>query len=196
MVLITRPDFIFGYSPEVLDEHKRGPRMLGVLFALMGAFLATGVYASIRTVGSRIHPISLVVFMGGVTFLLSSLWILVSGISLSYSTALWGVMSAMGVCEVLGQVMFMKGVQMEEAGPASLVRNLDIIVSFILQVLFLKNESFQWLAVLGSALILASIVYVGVEKFYRDKKTALMKLQDDLANQSLLDANQTYYESC
>lgn len=190
MVLITQPSFIFGDAAEPEDEYKRSPRILGVLFALIGSFFGTGVYITVRVIGNRIHSTSLVLFMGSVMLTLSSFWILVKRLPLSFGLHLWGVLAAIGVLSVLGQVMFMKGVQMEEAGPASIVRNLDIIFSFVLQSIFLKTESFDWLAVFGAVLIVTSVFYVGVEKYYREKNMKELSQSgedEDLSEKGLLD---------
>ena len=73
------------------------------------------------------------------------------------------ILSACGVGACVGLVMLNRGLSIEKSAPATLIRNMDIVLAFIVQV-FLFEEEVDWESVLGAILILTSTVCVTLER--------------------------------
>ena len=74
-----------------------------------------------------------------------------------------------GVTSFIGQIAFNAGVQLEKAGPASMIRNLDVAFSFFWQMIVQGISPSPW-SVLGALIISASVVAMGVRKWRADKQ--------------------------
>jgi drug/metabolite transporter (DMT)-like permease len=81
-----------------------------------------------------------------------------------------------------GQVCKTRGLQLEGAGAAAMMRNLDLPFSFLWQVLFLSDsEPINALTVFGAIVILSSSVAMGVRKYLTAEKTVDMAAAEDPA---------------
>ena len=56
-----------------------------------------------------------------------------------------------------------RGFQLEKAGPASLVRNLDVVFAFMFQAA-LMDDAVEFLSVVGAMLILSTAVLIGLKR--------------------------------
>jgi len=79
----------------------------------------------------------------------------------------WVTLLFVGITSFIGQILFNAGVQMEKAGPASMIRNLDVAFSFFWQLIVQGIAPSPW-SVLGAVVISASVVAMGVRKWRAD----------------------------
>jgi len=78
-------------------------------------------------------------------------------------------MALIGCFAFAGQYLFNAGVQKEKAGVSSLVRNLDIVFSFVWQ-LTVEGVSINGWSFLGAFIVTGSVVGLGVRKWRRERQ--------------------------
>ena len=80
------------------------------------------------------------------------------------------------------QVCINRGLQLEMAGPATSMRFLDIVLSYIWQVWFIGEET-DTFSVIGAILVSICLMLIGVKKFITVRKARLeyekLLLEDD-----------------
>ncbi|KAJ2066986.1 hypothetical protein GGI16_009707, partial [Coemansia sp. S142-1] len=76
----------------------------------------------------------------------------------------WLLMMAVGVFAFMGQVMLNRGLQLAPTGPATLMRNLDVVFAFILGIT-LFGEIPNWPGILGALVIISCTVAMGLHKW-------------------------------
>ena len=166
VVFVARPSFLFGTNVNDVVVAD-GNRAFGVFIALLGAFISAFVYIFIRKVGKGSHPLVLVGYLGAIGLvaapfdLLFETWTMPQGTDLLY-------MALIGTFAFGGQYLFNAGVQKEKAGVSSLVRNLDIVFSFIWQ-LTVEGVTINGWSFLGAFIVTGSVIGLGVRKWRRDR---------------------------
>lgn len=60
--------------------------------------------------------------------------------------------------------------KLEEASFVSLVRTVDIVLAFILQALFLKDEVIDWMSILGAVIVVIAVVTTVVRRMNVDAR--------------------------
>jgi drug/metabolite transporter (DMT)-like permease len=71
--------------------------------------------------------------------------------------------------QLLSSTLTQKAIKLEHPSVISVVQSSDILFAIILQNLFANVKS-NWLVILGSALVTASIFLVGIHKLWKDQK--------------------------
>jgi drug/metabolite transporter (DMT)-like permease len=80
--------------------------------------------------------------------------------------------------QTLGVICGNRAVKREPASVVTIVSASDIIFAILLQNLFTKNKSNLWV-LLGSTLVISSVVLIGVHKFMQERKTKKKKIEKD-----------------
>ena len=135
VVFVARPSFLFGTNVnDATVSYGTAGRAFGVFIALLGAFIISmGIHLYSES-GEGQSPTS----AGGLprrdwdwwphlSTCFSRRWTMPQGVDLLY-------MALIGAFAFGGQFLFNAGVQKEKAGVSSLVRNLDIVFSFVWQL--------------------------------------------------------------
>jgi len=81
------------------------------------------------------------------------------------------LMLASGTLAFLGQILTTLALQMERAGPVTLIQTLKIIIAFAFQALFF-DAAISTHSVVGGCLILLSSVVVVAQKMRRERELA------------------------
>lgn len=118
------------------------------------AFTTSGYLFLVSTLGA---PIGL--FLGGWT----APWSHFPGYGASAIAVGWVMVCLTGIFSFVGQGFKTEGFRLEKAGPASMMRNLDIVFAFMWQVLFLGDPA-TTTSLLGAGCICISAVAIGVQK--------------------------------
>ncbi|KAJ2460688.1 hypothetical protein GGI03_005217, partial [Coemansia sp. RSA 2337] len=91
-----------------------------------------------------------VVYFGALSFVGSAIMMFLVQVPRMPSTGSeWLLMMAVGVFAFIGQVMLNRGLQLAPTGPATLMRNLDVVFAFILGIT-LFGEIPNWSGILGA----------------------------------------------
>ncbi|KAJ2307154.1 hypothetical protein IWW55_001114 [Coemansia sp. RSA 2706] len=105
------------------------------LAALLGAASVALAYVSVRVAGPRVHPLIHVVYFSVVAAVGSTLLAFIQGenwhLPAATATA-WLSVIGVGVCAFLAQYLMGSGLLLASAGPVVMMRNSDIVISFVL----------------------------------------------------------------
>lgn len=132
-----------------LDLEQRG---LGILIALLTSFLVSGTYIVLKF--RKKTPIQTTTFWLSVFVTVSTLLFMsVFGFGdIPASWSEWALLIGNGVLSWLGQTLLQWAFLHESASVLSIMRSMDVAVTFTLGALFLE-EDIYWTSILGSAII-------------------------------------------
>ena len=155
IVLVAQPTFLFE-SARSLD-----PFAVGV--AITGALFSAFAYVIIRQLGKTEHHIIIVFYFPLITGPLALPALAVEGIVMPRGVE-WLLLLGIGVTAQLGQIYMTKGFKLEEAGRASAVTYLQIVLAYVWGVL-LFGEYPNMLSIGGAVLVVFGVVSVVRRKF-------------------------------
>eukprot|EP00126_Sphaerothecum_destruens_P003646 Sdes_comp17419_c0_seq1m6637 len=155
VVLVARPSFLFG-------NHAQMPHALQAsLITLFGAVMGASAYVTVRKIGTRASFMTSVFSFGLVSSLLSPIALYCTQhaqMRMPASWQEWALLWSTGVFAFGGQCLLNRGLQIERAGPATLMRNLDVVFAFLLDF-WIVGESPNGFSIAGAIIIVfASIV--------------------------------------
>ncbi|KAJ3158227.1 hypothetical protein HDU86_002936 [Geranomyces michiganensis] len=191
VALVSRPEFIFhdhrddsvtvppsaaASSSSSWSQPLAPTNPFAALAALTGAIMSAIAYCLVRKIGSRAHYMVHVTYFGAMSTLLSGFALFM--FDSAHLVPLWewtiaetGVLLAVGVSAFIAQCFLNAGLQMSHAGPATLMRNLDIVFAFVFGQIFF-NETPRVTSIVGAAIILASTASVALYKWWTHKRRA------------------------
>ena len=158
--------------------------MTYVLIALMGSVAASFAYISVRKIGPSVSVFVLINYILLFTMAINIFQSTYSDYMslLGYyklktfpwpkstvsSTAWWLIVSTafLGGC---AQICINRGLQLEMAGPATSMRFLDIVLSYIWQVFFIGDETDVY-SIIGAGLVSICLIIIGMKKFFVVRK--------------------------
>jgi len=175
VVLISRPQFLFGSSQEFLDPSKGqldvtpANRMLSVIAALIGVLGATGTYTVLRAIGKRAHVLHSLTFFSSQSVLVSTLGMILFRIPPVVPTRiLWVVMLFLiSVLGLIAQILLTMGLQLETAGRGTLAVYTSVIFAVIFEFAVFHTTP-SALSITGALVIISSSIYTSLTK----RKTA------------------------
>lgn len=164
VVLIGKPTFLFGdyiANEEIL-------RLEGSLLALSCALLQGLMYVSLRKL-RHTSSIFIVIAFSALSILFSSVAFL-SLNDLRYPRCGWHsfYMLCGGFFSCVAQLLITIASKLENAGPLSLVRTVDIFMAFLYQILFF-NLYPAWNSILGAVIIFVCVSIIGINKWRIEK---------------------------
>ncbi|XP_044516136.1 solute carrier family 35 member G1 [Gracilinanus agilis] len=170
VVLIARPTFLFGSSTEGMEE-SHSYHYRGVLAALAGAMCVALTLVILRKVGKSVHYL-LNIWYYVVIGLLESIVILcvLNEWRLPHCGLDRLFLILIGLFGLGGQIFLTKAVQIEKAGPVALMKTMDVVFAFILQIIFL-NKIPTWWTVGGALCVVASSAGAVIRKWCHSLQT-------------------------
>ncbi|RKO86602.1 hypothetical protein BDK51DRAFT_38498, partial [Blyttiomyces helicus] len=182
--LVSRPEFIFG-TPSGGHEEKTALESLAAGAALAGAILSAIAYCLVRKIGKRVHFMVHVTYFGFMSIIISGVGTLIGGAAIpvsDWTPVQWVILSGVGVAAFIAQCFLnavrvvhadpnfhlpSQGLQIAPAGPATLMRNLDIVFAFVFG-LYIFNEVPQVTSVIGALIILGATGAVAIIKSFKN----------------------------
>lgn len=164
VVLIARPDFLFG-SPTGPSAVEEKHRMMAIGISLGGVVGSTGAMTSIRAIGQRAHPMHLLAFFSLLSVVAASILmaILRQPVMIPTRAAWLGLLAVIGILGFGSQILLTMGFQRETAGRASMALYTQIIFASILERIFFHTTP-TLLSLLGTAIIISAALYVALTK--------------------------------
>jgi len=151
VLLVARPAALFGQQAAPLDG-------FAAAVAILGAILSSVAYLSIRAIGTREHPLVIVLYLPLVSLPAAAVF---SAIGFVMPTPReWALLVAIGLLTQGAQLALTRGLQLEAAGRATTVGYLQIVFAALWGVLFLGEVPGPLTAV-GALLLLAGVVLIG-----------------------------------
>lgn len=161
-----------------------------MFIAFCGSVAAALAYISVRKVGPSVSIFVLInyifIFTMAINIFQGMLLILISNLShVGYyklktfpwpkktvsSTAWWLIISTV----FLGggaQICINRGLQLEMAGPATSMRFLDIVLSYVWQVCIIRDPTDAY-SIIGAILVSICLMLIGIKKFLTVRKARL-----------------------
>ncbi|XP_072095423.1 solute carrier family 35 member G1 isoform X1 [Mobula birostris] len=165
VVLIARPQFLFG-TQNVGFESDYKNRIKGTMAAFASALCASLTLIVIRKMGKSVDYFLSIWYYSAIGSILS---MTVVSITREWSLPSCGMDRAflilIGLLGIGGQTFLTKALQIERAGPVSLIKTAEVVLAFILQYLFL-NRSPTWWSLGGAICVTSGTSGVALQKWY------------------------------
>ena len=177
VICVSRPGFLsFIFGSAAGDPLP----VFGVVMALSGAVFSAFTNVLVRSIGKAVDSRVVILYFAGIACLLSAPSALVfQSFPFPWSLRLWGLIALMAVTGFIGQVCKTRGLQLEAAGPAAMVRNLDVVLGFIYQATIMDDGGLSLWSVFGGTLVIIATCLIGVEKWRRAEREKLAAEESD-----------------
>lgn len=167
VVFVTQPNFLFHrYQIDITSStgRKFEHTDIGLAYALGAACCASTVYTLTRSLGTRIHFILNVIAISIGWSILPLVFTSADDLVGLFENRIGLLTVALSSLAGFGCVAsFSRGLQLCRAGPAMVVRTLDIPFSFLLGFVFL-SEAASFLKLIGVLMILAGSTAIGLRE--------------------------------
>lgn len=177
VALVSKPTFIFGQLGE--SKISAETRAEGSILALVSCLTAAGVYISIRRLPTTpglivinvyccinvIGAFIVAIILG--FFFPQSQFSKGIGVPTTWHEIL--VLTGGGFAGVIGQICLTSALKIEEAGLIALARTADIIVAFVLQILFISDEIIHWTSYLGAVIVFTAVSVTALRRWLKGK---------------------------
>ncbi|CAG2106652.1 unnamed protein product [Medioppia subpectinata] len=175
VVIIAKPEFLFGAETESVHES----RLLGTCLASVAAVTASLSMITLRRLKST--PVAVVVMWYSGTVVIAGTVILVILGKLTLPTGwwTWTLLAGIGLCGVGDQYFLTVAFKYESAGPVSVTRTFNIVLSFIWEVVLLQ-ESIEWTSILGACLVSSCVVILAMDKWHQESPQLFRRLRHKL----------------
>ena len=189
VVFIAKPVFLFGsqgddtlpgagsHDGRLLGDGDETDsdstnRVVAVVIGIFGAISAALAFLSVRQMGRKEDPNVMAVYFAAIGLVASAALGLGRG---AWVMPNWGSdgaqLALIGVMGFFGQWFLNRGMQLERAGPASLMRNIDVVLAFVYQVTLLGEPINGW-SIAGALLITSCTALVAWSKSTRGADAA------------------------
>ncbi|CAK8692765.1 solute carrier family 35 member G1-like [Clavelina lepadiformis] len=166
VLFIAQPPFIFKMVDEDigLTEHNFAERILGVACAIGSALSNSITYVIVRKMGRSVHYTLSLVYYSWEGFFISLTYLLVTDEFRSPCFSDVGYVVLVSCFGLVGQIFMTIALQVERAGPVTLVQTTQIIFAFTFQY-FLLNVTPNMYSGIGAVLIFVSSFGITLTKF-------------------------------
>ena len=173
VVIIAKPEFLFGAESEIIHEM----RFEGTLLAVLASMTAAFSMISLRKLKST--PVAVVVMWYSFTLvMLGSIYLTISNKWTMPATLYsWLLMVIVGICGIFDQYLITLAFQYEKAGPISVVRTFNIVLCFIWEVMLLGDE-IELTSILGACLICSCVIVLALVKWYKESSESFNKIRN------------------
>ncbi|TFK38437.1 hypothetical protein BDQ12DRAFT_683662 [Crucibulum laeve] len=186
VILIARPNFIFGEASQVpgadipggAERGTPAQRLGAVGVALIGVLGATGAYTSIRAAtGKPTHALHSMTYLSAFCVVISSIWMLATETPFIVvpTDIEWLVMLLMvAFFGFFGQILLTMGLQRETATRGTMAVYTQVLFANILEQIFFHTVP-SVLSIVGTLMIMAAALYVALTK----PKALILEKQPD-----------------
>ena len=161
IILITKPAFLFH------EVSSRESSVFWSLIALSSSLFIAISYVFIRGAGEDVHPMKFVLYSAVAELIFGFLINLAMKQTLVLPPCDW-VRYALFLCGVgatLANLLIVRGVSMENIGPAMMMRNWDTVYAYGFQVIIFNNTP-DLICMSGACLIVGMSVLQGLDKLF------------------------------
>ncbi|XP_076358877.1 solute carrier family 35 member G1-like [Tachypleus tridentatus] len=168
VVLISRPSFLFGVTS--IDQVSSAHRLQGSLTAFCSCIAAALAFITLRKLQKTSTSVVICVFsVASIAFGLIYLFI-VDNFTIPICGQDAILLVICGLFGTFGQFLLTTALKLEDAGPISLTRTLDIVLAFVFGISFLDQYP-TWSSIVGALLVCSSVVLIAIKKWKDKQKT-------------------------
>ncbi|XP_062832243.1 solute carrier family 35 member G1 [Anolis carolinensis] len=177
VILIARPPFLFG-SKVLGIEGEYTDHLRGSIAALASAVAMASTFVILRKVGKSVH------------YFLSIWYYAVIGLIVClialFAMDVWALPNCgierlllilIGLLGLAGQIFITKALQIENAGPVAIMKTMDVVFAFILQMLFLDQLP-TWWTVGGALCVIASSSGTVIRKWHQNSRKRTLSVNE------------------
>ena len=180
VLLIAKPAFMFG-TETMPSDSLAGSRTEGTIIAFASCIVSAMSFVLIRKLRKSptavvINAYSMASIVSAViaiavirNFFMQEAGDLALGVGVPETWPEIGFMIGNGMCGVMGQLCLVFALKIEEANLVSLARTIDIVMSFVYQVIWLPNEIVHWTSLLGAIIVCACVAISAIRRWLVDK---------------------------
>ncbi|KAM6348082.1 solute carrier family 35 member G1 [Alca torda] len=171
VVLIARPPFLFGSNVTGI-EGSYTDHLKGTIAAITSTVSAASTFVILRKVGKSVHYFLSIWYYAviGLIGCVIALFVM-NEWRLPYCGKDRVFLILIGLLGLGGQIFLTKALQIEKAGPVAIMKTMDVVFAFILQILFL-NHLPTWWTVGGALCVVASSSGTAIRKWRQSLKKA------------------------
>ena len=184
VVIMTKPSIFFGTNqgkekeyPSNIDPGEDSKNadeqdyLIGVSFALLSSIFLSIFYVLNKISGQNLDLTLTIFYPSLIGIIVAPTVALLVGefLSIQLNWANVSVILLVGFLAFIHLLFVAEALQLEDAGPASLVRNADIVFAFILQFLFLGVQP-EWTTLLGAGLIIIATTMIALRRITQTRK--------------------------
>jgi drug/metabolite transporter (DMT)-like permease len=164
ILLVTQPKSLF---PSNADPDQPKSSVTWKCAALSVALLAAVSYVCVRGAGKGIPPMKFVLYTAVVKLIAGFVMNPIMKEDLVLPPCDWikWALFACGVGATVGNLLAVKGLSLENSGPATLMRNWDIVYAYVFQIA-IDHIDPDWMSLLGAAIIVAAAVLQGADRIF------------------------------
>ncbi|KAI9441947.1 integral membrane protein DUF6 [Lactarius psammicola] len=163
VVLISRPQFLFGSPQAFLDPSEVTPtqRMLSVTAALIGVLGIAGSFLALRAIGERAHTLHPIASLASQSLLVSTLGIILFKVPLVVPTRTLelAMLFLNTIFGFFGQMLITMGLQYETAGRGALAVYTSIIFALVFEFTIFRTTP-SALSIIGILMILTKKTFI------------------------------------
>ncbi|NXN16343.1 S35G1 protein, partial [Indicator maculatus] len=171
VVLIARPPFLFGSNVTGI-EGSYTDHVKGTIAAITSTVSGASTFVIIRKVGKSVHYFLSIWYYAVIGLIGCVIALFVMN---EWSLPSCGrdrvLLILIGLLGLGGQIFLTKALQIEKAGPVAIMKTMDVVFAFILQILFL-NHLPTWWTVGGALCVVASSSGTAIRKWRQSLKKA------------------------
>eukprot|EP00112_Aurelia_sp_Birch-Aquarium-sp1_P020640 Seg5371.1 transcript_id=Seg5371.1/GoldUCD/mRNA.D3Y31 product="putative transport protein YPL264C" protein_id=Seg5371.1/GoldUCD/D3Y31 len=184
VVIMTKPSIFFGKHP---NDHTEYPTnlnpdedvakadeqdcLIGIAFALLASIFVSAFYVLNKILGQK-HDLTVTIFYPSlIGIMIAPIVSTALGESLivPWHWASIAVVLLVGLLSFVHLLFVAEALQLEDAGPASLVRNADIVYAFILQYFFLGIKP-EVSTLFGAGMIVAATTLIALRRMLQARQ--------------------------
>ncbi|KAH1167862.1 solute carrier family 35 member G1 [Mauremys mutica] len=171
VVLIARPPFLFGSSISGIEGSYTN-HLKGTIAAIISAVSTALTFVILRKMGKSVHYFLSIWYYAviGLIECIVALFV-IDEWTLPYCGTDRFLLILIGLLGLGGQIFITKALQIEKAGPVAIMKTMDVVFAFILQILFL-NHLPTWWTVGGALCVVASSSGTAIRKWQHNSKKA------------------------
>ena len=141
---------------------------IGVLIVLVAAFLLAAYKIITVPMGTNLDIVVLIFYPAVFGLILSPILMRARGekfLLFELTAGNWVLLIFEAVLEFISMAVIVESLQLEHAGLVTLVRCVEIVVAFILQVTLIK-ERVSWVKLTGAIIVVSAISFVTVNRWF------------------------------
>lgn len=160
-------------APEDVASAAPTQRLSGIVFAALGALFASFSLVVTRSMGKRVHSQWNVLSLGGNSLVIGLLWAMQRGIAAGLAPVIvsWRLtvplLLGAGASSYMGASSENRALQLAGPGTVSILRSMDIPLSYVLAWVFLGEPVGSWQSVVGAAVLGLSAISLGASRMAR-----------------------------
>ncbi|XP_074855649.1 solute carrier family 35 member G1 [Carettochelys insculpta] len=169
VILIARPPFLFGSNIKGIEGSYTN-HLKGTIAAVTSAVSSATTFVILRKMGKSVHYFLSVWYYAviGLIECIVTLFV-INEWTLPYCGTDRFLLILIALLGFGGQIFLTKALQIEKAGPVAIMKTMDVVFAFILQILFLSHIP-TWWTVGGALCVLASSSGTAIRKWQQNSK--------------------------